>query len=394
MAHNLVIPIAGKGSRFFNAGIKIPKQLIIAGDKHCIDWSLESFDLNDVNIHFIIRDEHISNFSYDKVLKEKFGEGIKIHSLKKITRGSVESCLIAKDDINNDDYLTIFTMDVMFEPKLNLNELEKSVDGTLLTFKSNSDAYSYAQIDKNGNTIKTAEKEVISNDALVGVYHFNKGSTFVDYAEKLIKDDIRTKNEFYLAPMYNLLINDGLKINTINVEKMHIFGTPNELEFFENHTLKSKKQKTIGLCSDHSGYKLKELVREILVNNNIKFHDYGTYTDNACDYNDFVMPAVSAYIDNKCDYIFGFCRSGQGVNIASSSYPQIMSALIYSNESASLAIKHNCANFFSIPSSIWNEKNIKNLIDIILNTDFDGGRHQARVMKLIENRQRLKKNED
>ena len=393
MAHNLLIPIAGKGSRFVEAGINIPKQLILAGGKHCLDWSMSSFNLDDVNLHFIIRDEHISNFSYDKILKEKYGKNVHVHSLKKITRGSVESCLAAKDYINNDDFLTIFTMDVMFEPQINLKEIESEKDGLLLTFKSNSSAYSYAQLDENKLVLRTAEKEVISNDAIVGVYHFKTGSTFISYAEEMIRKDIRTKNEFYLAPLYNLLIRDNMKIVTKEVEKMHIFGTPEELDFFVNNTLISKNKKTFGLCADHSGYKLKESVKKILDKLNLQYHDFGTYTLDACDYNDFVMPAAESLVNKKCDYIFGFCRSGQGISISASSYNESMSALIYNLESASLAVKHNCANFFSIPSSIWNTENIEELISVIINTDFDGGRHQARVMKLLENRKRLITNE-
>lgn len=394
MAHNLLIPIAGRGSRFVDAGINIPKQLILAGGRHCLDWSMDSFHLDNVNIHFIVRDEHITNFSYDKVLQEKYGKNIYVHSLKKITRGSVESCLIAKNYINNDDYLTIFTMDVMFEPKLNLEEIESDKDGLILTFKSNSNAYSYAQLDSDKHVLRTAEKEVISNDAIVGVYHFKKGSTFVNYAEKMIEADIRTKNEFYLAPLYNLLIQDKMNIVTKEVDKMHIFGTPDELSFFEKHTLNSKYKKRIGLCADHSGYELKENVKSILNDLKIEFIDFGTYTKDACDYNDFVMPAAESIRDSKCDYIFGFCRSGQGISISSSSYKDIMTALLYDLESASLAIRHNCANFFSIPSSIWNNKNIEQLIRTLIKTDFDGGRHQARIMKLLRNRERLHKNEN
>ena len=155
--NNLLIPIAGKGSRFLQQGFTIPKQLLFAKDKQCIDWSLESFSLQEFNLIFIIRDEHIYNFSYDEILKRKFGDDIKIISLKNLTRGSVESCLAAKQYFDNDMPLTIFTMDVSFFPKFNIKIFDKKKDGGLLLFKSNSDAYSYAQIDQENNVIKTAE---------------------------------------------------------------------------------------------------------------------------------------------------------------------------------------------------------------------------------------------
>ena len=88
----------------------------------------------------------------------------------------------------------------------------------MLTFKSNNPAYSYAEIDSQNNVLKTAEKEVISQNAAVGVYGYKKGSDFVKYAEKMIKENLRTKNEFYVCPLYNLMIKDGMKITTRKVE--------------------------------------------------------------------------------------------------------------------------------------------------------------------------------
>ena len=93
------------------------------------------------------------------------------------------------------------------------------------------------KLDEDGFATKTAEKEVISQDAAVGVYHYKTGKMFIKYAEELIDENITVKNEFYLCPMYNLMIKDGLKIKTRSAEKMHVLGTPAELEFFTNYVV-------------------------------------------------------------------------------------------------------------------------------------------------------------
>ena len=380
---NLLVPIAGRGSRFLEQGIKIPKQLLIAGGKKCIDWSLESIDLNDFNLIFIIRDEHKYNFSYDKILKNKY-KNCKIITLKNLTRGSVESCLYAEKFIDNDDPLAIFTMDVCFRPILKKEMLNQFKDGGLLTFKSNSSKYSYALIDKNNFVLKTAEKETISNNAIAGIYYFKKGSDLIKYGKEMIKKNIVTRNEFYLAPLYNLLINDKKKINTKMIDSIHIFGTPEELDFFENYVLRLDKKEPIGLSADHSGYEVKEIFKKELERMNIKFVDYGCYTNDNCDYNDFTRLAVDGYEKKDINKCFLFCRTGQGMNIAASRNKSIISAIIYDTNSLTKSIEHNCANFFSLPSAIWQRKDqIKKIIKIIGESKFEGGRHQNRVMKFI-----------
>ena len=379
---NLLIPIAGKGSRFLDQGYVLPKQLLFAGKKQCMDWSLGSFNLDDFNLIFIIRDEHIYNFSYDKILKSKYGPEVTVVSLKEITRGSVESCLAAESWIDNDIPLTIFTMDVMFNPVVSKLTFDNQSDGALLTFKSNSPAYSYAQIEGELVT-KTAEKEVISNNAIVGVYHFNKGSDFVRYAKIMIEMNLVTKGEFYLAPLYNLMIKDKKRIKVSTIEEMHLFGTPEELSFFENYSLRSRSFEPIGLCSDHSGFRLKEEVKSHLQKRGVEVIDFGTFNDSDCDYNDYIHLACNAFNEKKINKIFGFCRSGQGVNICASGYENIIPALIYNNESAKLALEHNAANFFSFPSSIWTSQSIIQTLDDIQNTFFLGSRHQTRIMKSI-----------
>ena len=256
---NLLIPMAGRGQRFIDEGYKVPKQLLYVKDKQLIDISLSSIKTTECNLIFVVRDDQVTNFQIDKVLQNKYGDDVKIVVTDGLTDGTVCSCLLAEEHIDNNIPLIIHTLDVQFFPILNPSELfSHDDDGALLTFKSNSPNYSYISIDEQGKAIKTAEKKVISSNACVGIYAFTRGSDFCKFARKMVELELRTNGEFYISPLYNLLIEDGLQIKTSQVDKMHIFGTPKEFEFYKNNVIKILGEKPIALCSDHSGYDAKE----------------------------------------------------------------------------------------------------------------------------------------
>ena len=384
---NLLVPMAGRGSRFIKKGYKVPKQLIYVEDKQLLDLSLECVDISDCNLIFVVRDDQVSNFKFDKILKKKFGNDIQIVTVDHVTDGSVCSCLLAREHIDNDMPLIIHTLDVQFFPIISPASIfTKDLDGTIFTFKSNSPNYSYVEVDENNLATKTAEKKVISENACVGIYCFSKGSEFCKYADEMISRDTRTNNEFYITPLYNLLIQDDCKICIKEVEKMHIFGTPSEFEFYKSNVIKKFGKKPVALCSDHSGYECKEKFKSVLEKMSIKYIDFGTHVTDDCDYKYFIDQAIMGTKDSTCDFVFGFCRTGQGVNICANKHKGIRSALIYDEFSAEMAVRHNCANFFAFPSRLFESKNdlqnIENLISIFLNNTFDGGRFQVRIQGL------------
>ena len=383
---NLLVPIAGRGQRFIDAGYKVPKQFIYVDRRQLIDVSLSCFELEECNLIFVVRDDQISNYNVDKLLKSKYGENITIVVTDGLTEGSVCSCLLAEEYINNELPLFIHTLDIEFFPKVEPSKLAATdSDGTLLTFKSNSSNYSYALTDDSGLVIKTAEKKVISEEACVGIYYFKHGSVFCQNAKEMIRRDLRTNNEFYVSPLYNLLIENNLKVKTLPVEKMHIFGTPREFEFYKNNVIKRIGDKPIALCSDHSGIEAKNIFKQVLNDRGIDFIDYGTTLNNDCDYKYFIEQAVTAKNDGLCDFIFGFCRTGQGVNMCANKFKNIRSALIYDPFAAEMAVRHNCANFFSFPERLYKKYETADaVVDILLNNSFDGGRHQVRIQGLEE----------
>jgi RpiB/LacA/LacB family sugar-phosphate isomerase len=381
--YNLLIPIAGKGSRFVEKGYILPKCLIMVGHKQSIDWSMESVNYEDCNLIFCAKKEHIENFGIDKILKKKYGD-ITVVEVTKDTGGSVETCLLAEKYIDNDIPLFIYTLDTLHEPKFNPAE-HKLEDGFVLTFKSNSKDHSYVKVNEQGYAIETAEKQVISNNASVGIYYFRTGKMFMKYAKEMIEKNYRFNNEFYICPLYNLMIRDGLKVTIKDVDKIHVIGTPNDVHFFKKYVLKTFGEKPIALSSDHSGFEAKEKMKSILDEYQIKYIDFGTYTDKDCDYSDYIPQAADAILEGTCNFGIGFCRTGQGVNMNANKIKGIKSALLYDLDSAKFAMLHNGANFFAIPAKLESDEYFINIIEILKYTKFEGGRHSIRLAKIDKN---------
>lgn len=379
---NILIPMAGKAKRFLDEGFVMPKPLIMAGDKPIIDWSMQSIDHKDCNLIFVVRNEHVCNYSIDKILKQKFGEDIKIVKTYGDTRGSVETCLFAKDLIDDGNPLVVYCLDVFFEPTFDPYSIPADLDGLLLTFKSNSPNYSYTDVDKNGRVINVVEKTAISNNANVGVYCFNRGLDFVNYAQQMIKEDLTTNGEFYIAPLYNLMIKSGYNVGIREVDKMHVMGTPKELDFFVKTSLNKFGRGRVALCCDHSGFDSKEHFKKLLSQAMIDYVDYGCYTPDDCDQVDYTKIACNAIKSNICSHGIGFCRTGQAVNIAANKFDGIRSALIFNEYTAEYSIKHNGANFFTIATKFVDEDECSKILKKLLTTGFEGGRHQVRVQKI------------
>jgi RpiB/LacA/LacB family sugar-phosphate isomerase len=380
--YNLVLPIAGKAQRFIDAGYMMPKPLILAKGKHVIDWSLESVDTSECNLIFIVRLDHIYNFSIDKILKQKFGDDITIISVDHVTQGALETCLLAGAHIDNDTPLYIYTPDVYFGPQFNPSCVGDA-DGFLLTFLANSPDHSYTDINSDGVATRVVEKEVISEHANVGLYYFKTGEMFLKYAWEAMDKKLMIKGEYYIAPIYNYMIRDGLKVTACDTEKMHILGTPATFEFFCDRVLPKFGQKPIALACDHSGFELKEQAREILDEYQIPYIDCGTYVNKPCDYFDYVSQSASLINNNDCDFGLSFCRSGQGVNI-SGNKAGLISALCFDEFTAEMAVRHNCANHFAVPSKYVDKDMLRKMIQIWFTTTFDGGRHFTRLNKVIK----------
>jgi len=233
---NVLIPMAGAGSRFAQAGYTFPKPLIEVNGKPMIQVVVENLNI-EANYIFLVQKEHYEKYNL-KYLLNLIAPNCTIVQVDGITEGAACTTLLAKEFINNDAPLIMANSDQYVE--WNSNEClyafkADSIDGGILTFHATHPKWSYAKLDENGFVSEVAEKKVISDQATVGIYYWNKGSDYVKYAEQMIDKNIRTNNEFYVAPVFNEAIGDGKKIRVKQVPGMWGIGTPEDLNYFLTH---------------------------------------------------------------------------------------------------------------------------------------------------------------
>ncbi len=244
---NIVIPMAGRGSRFADIGYKTPKPLIPVHGKKMIEVVVNNLTpKREHQFIFICQNSHIKQYNLEQELS-KLAKNTTIIGIDGITDGMACSVLKAKNIIDNNTPLMTANSDQFIDfdinEYLNISD-ERNLDGLIMTMTSNDKKWSFAKVNKEGYVIETAEKQVISDEATVGIYNFKKGSDFVKYAEKMIQDNVRANNEFYLCPVYNYLIKNNKKIGIYNIGReydgMYGLGTPKDLEFFLKHSISQK----------------------------------------------------------------------------------------------------------------------------------------------------------
>jgi dTDP-glucose pyrophosphorylase len=234
---NVLIPMAGAGSRFAQAGYTFPKPLIEVRGKPMIQVVVENLNI-EANYIFLVQKSHYEKYNLQSVLSI-LKPGCKIVQVDGLTEGAACTTLLAKEFIDNDEPLVMANSDQFVEWDSNnvmYSFTADGIDGGILTFKATHPKWSYAKLDENGFVSQVAEKNPISDNATVGVYYWNKGSDYVKYAEQMIEKNIRTNNEFYVCPVFNEAIADGKKIRVKEISKMWGIGTPEDLNYFlENH---------------------------------------------------------------------------------------------------------------------------------------------------------------
>jgi HAD superfamily hydrolase (TIGR01509 family) len=241
----VVIPMAGDGTRFKNAGYSTPKPLIEVGGKYMIKWVLDNLSSKNVELqsrieyHLCVRSEWIDE------LKEI--ENVHIHPIPSLTDGPACTVLsirdiLEKDDgpilIANSDQFLEWDFDEFLEACSN-----PTYDGCISTFYQPNPTdikWSYAKQDENGIVLDVAEKRYISPHASTGIYFWKSSREFVKYADTMITNNIRVNNEFYVCPVYKLAIDDGKKIRTHNCNKMWGLGIPTDLEIFKTEYLSNQ----------------------------------------------------------------------------------------------------------------------------------------------------------
>lgn len=231
---NIVVPMAGRGSRFANAGYVLPKPMIDVKGYPMIQRVSDNIRPDcEHRFIYICQEEHLEKYNLDTVLSE-ISPGCKIVTVDHITDGAACTVLLAENYIDNKDALMIANSDQYVDTNINeyLSQM-KEYDGLIMTMPSDDPKWSFIRYDENGFVNLVREKEVISNQATVGIYNYKHGADFVKYAHQMIDKNIRVNNEFYVAPVYNEMIESGKKIVFCDVgKKMYGLGVPDDLEYF------------------------------------------------------------------------------------------------------------------------------------------------------------------
>ena len=233
---NVLIPMAGAGSRFAAAGYTFPKPLIEVNGKPMIQVVAENLNV-DAHFIYIVQKEHYDKYNLKQLLN-LISPGCDIVQVNSLTEGAACTTLLAKELINNDEPLLMANSDQYVE--WNSNEClyaftADGVDGGIVTFRATHPKWSFAKLGDDGFVTEVAEKNPISDIATVGIYYWKKGSDYVKYAEQMIEKNIRTNGEFYVCPVFNEAIADGKKIRVKDVPKMWGIGTPEDLNYFLEH---------------------------------------------------------------------------------------------------------------------------------------------------------------
>ena len=231
----ILIPMAGEGSRFAKEGYTFPKPLIDVNGKPMIQTVVENLDFNAEYI-FLVRGEHLQKYEGLEDTLQRITNGkCSIVVVDELTEGAACTALLAKEHIDNNEDLLIANSDqyIEYSPE-NFNTMKEmtDVDAMVYTFEAVHPKWSFVKTNSRGIITEVAEKKPISNIATCGIYWYRRGSDFVKYAEQMVEKDIRVNNEFYIAPVYNELIQDGKTLIPFYVHSMWGIGTPEDLRAF------------------------------------------------------------------------------------------------------------------------------------------------------------------
>jgi len=241
---NVLIPMAGGGTRFQAQGYSFPKPLIDVRGKPMIQVVVDNLNI-DAHFIFIVQKEHYEKYNLNYLLP-LIAPNCDIVQVDGITEGAACTTLLAKQFIDNDQPLLMANSDQFIQ--WNSGETlyafnNENIDGAIITFEATHPKWSYAKLGSDGFVSEVAEKKPISKNATAGVYYWKKGSDYVKYAEQMIAKNIRVNNEFYVCPVFNEAIDDGKKFRIFEIEKngMWGIGTPEDLNYFlENYKGKFK----------------------------------------------------------------------------------------------------------------------------------------------------------
>lgn len=236
---NILIPMAGAGSRFAKVGYSFPKPLIDVNGKPMIQVVVDGMNI-EAHYIYVVQKQHRKKYNLD-VLLNFITPNCSIIETEGVTEGAACTTLLAKELINNNHPLLITNSDQYIEwdsTEFMYQMNEKEYDGGIVTFQSTHPKWSFAKVNQDNLVTEVQEKKPISDKATAGIYYWKKGSDYVKHTEQMIKKDIRVNNEFYVCPVYNESIKEGLQIYNYEIESKQMWGlgTPEDLKYYlENY---------------------------------------------------------------------------------------------------------------------------------------------------------------
>ena len=224
---NIVVPMAGRGSRFVKAGYDVPKPLIEIHGHPMIECVTKNISpKGEHRFIYLCLAEHLEKYDLERRLKS-----------------FSPNCVVVP--VDNDDPLMIANSDQYVDIDINdYLAAGEGLDGLIMTMFADDNRWSFIKFDAENHVTMVREKEIISNEATVGIYNFARGRDYVACADKMIKLNLRVNNEFYVAPVYNIFIDVGAKIGFYSVGRldagMYGLGVPEDLKKFTANPLSKK----------------------------------------------------------------------------------------------------------------------------------------------------------
>lgn len=240
----MVMPMAGRGSRFGREGVALPKPLIPLGDRPFFWWATES--LRRVaplrEMVFVVLDEHVRDFAIDRRVHEHYPDA-RVVGLPEVTSGAAETAAIGLRALSSANPVAINDSDHAFRcPGIAglVEELRSEADAALMCFRSDSPSYSYAQLGEEGDVIGTVEKRVVSPFAIAGCYFFSDPAAYLRLYDGYLEDC--PYDELFVSGIYNRLVATRGRIRKVVTERHLSFGTPEELARLDVSTLRTEPE--------------------------------------------------------------------------------------------------------------------------------------------------------
>jgi len=232
----VIVPMAGRGSRYATQGYETPKPLIQVAGKPMVLWALESLKGVTVSKYVIVAlKEHEEHFGIQKLITRHISGKVEFVWLDLVTEGQLCTVLAAKDFLDVNENVLIASSDTLVQGNLGKDIANSNWDGVISVANLPGDQWSFARTDSAGKVVEVAEKKRISDHASTGLYYFRKVSTLIEHGERMINNQEKTRGEYYVIPVYQKMIESGYSIGISHASAMWDMGTPEAKANFEKY---------------------------------------------------------------------------------------------------------------------------------------------------------------